>query len=363
MKGKFLVIAGDDDFLVTEKGKEIFAEWSKEVTDDFSREVISGHTGNVEDVRQCLTHLRQALQTLSMFGKKVIWLKDVNFLADSVTGRAESTAEELEQIKTELEKINPLEVQLLITAFPVDRRKSFAKWLQKEGDFTFLGGSKEAEGTLIALAEERAQEMGVRFSRQALPVLLAKVSNNARLISEETVKLATYLGSEGNEITDSLVMSLVPDYGENDFFEVVEAFFALDLPWTLQAIRQHFFTNTSGRPLISSLQARTRLLIQVRVLIDQRKISVGPRGISKQDLDRAYTDYAHYFAGENDKSNFNVFTQNPWYLGRLCQNIQKLPLKRLITFQTAFIEAFEDFLDPHKTEEEVMRQMAISCLT
>lgn len=363
MAKNFTVVAGDDDYLVTSKGKEIFAKWSEEVTDSFSREIISAHCNNVEDVKNCLVQFRQSLQTLSMFGKKAIWLKDVNFLADSVTGRAESTKEELESIQDELAKVSPESVLLLITAYPVDRRKSFSKWLQKESNFLFVGGSKEAEANVTKIALEKAKEHHVQFSKQSLSILLAKVSNNARLAAEETTKLATYLSNDSSEITEDLVMSMVPDFGENDFFEVVEAFFALDLPWTLQAVRQHFFTNTSGRPLISSLQSRTRLLIQIRVLLDRKKISIGPRGISKNDLERAYSGYSQYFQSTTEKSNFNVFTQNPWYLSRLCQNIQKLPLKKLITFQTSFIDAFNDFLDPHKNEEEVMKQLVINCLS
>jgi len=38
-----------------------------------------------------VNHLREAVQTISLFGgKRVVWLKDVTFLADTVTGKAEA---------------------------------------------------------------------------------------------------------------------------------------------------------------------------------------------------------------------------------------------------------------------------------
>ncbi len=45
------------------------------------------------EVETTINRFRESVQTISMFGGKrvVIWLKDVNFLADTMTGRAEST--------------------------------------------------------------------------------------------------------------------------------------------------------------------------------------------------------------------------------------------------------------------------------
>src|SRR5437764_6589319 len=133
----FTFIGGADDFLVGRLGKERFAALASEVPDEFSREVINGFAANVSEVENGVNRFRDAVQTVSMFGgKRVVWLKDVNFLADTVTGRPESTLKLVEDLQQILDHVNPDETMVLITAAPVDRRRSFPKWCDKNADFT-----------------------------------------------------------------------------------------------------------------------------------------------------------------------------------------------------------------------------------
>ena len=93
MSKLFTFICGDDDYLVSEKG-EWFAEQTQDLVDDLSKEIVDGRAGNLAEVKQVLGLFRSAVQTLSMFGeRKVVWLKNVNFMADSVTGRAQGTVD------------------------------------------------------------------------------------------------------------------------------------------------------------------------------------------------------------------------------------------------------------------------------
>ena len=205
--------------------------------------------------------------------------------------------------------------------------------------------------------------MAVSIGSAAAELLVAKLSANTRLVIEELRKLATFLGVEGGVIEEKHVTELVPDFGESEFFETAEAFFSLDLEWSLDAIRRHFFTHRDARGLISMLQGRNRLLIQLRVLLDAGKISPGSRGLNKSVLGEAARAYGHYFDGLDGRSNFNLFTQNPWYLGRLSGAAQKVPLKRLIDFQTAFLVAFEEIIARPNEHEQVMRKLAVRCLS
>ena len=78
----FTFICGDDDYLVSERGKEWFAEQTKDIADDLSKEVVDGRAGNVAEVEDAINRFTSAVQTLSLFGdRKVVWLKDVNFMA------------------------------------------------------------------------------------------------------------------------------------------------------------------------------------------------------------------------------------------------------------------------------------------
>jgi DNA polymerase-3 subunit delta len=63
-----------------------------------------------------------------------------------------------------------------------------------------------------------------------------------------------------------------------------------------------------------------------------------------------------------EKSSYNVFTQNPWYLGKLAGAAKLPPLRRLIDNQRAFIEAFGGIIDRPDEQEAVLRDMAVRCL-
>ncbi len=363
---RFTYISGPDDFLALRLAAKTWKEMCAEIDDDFSKEVISGHAGKVEDVVQIVNLFREATQTLGLFGgKRVVWLKGCIFLADNPTGRAEGTQTACEDLREILEGLSPDEVGVLISASPVDRRKRFSKWLEKEGEYLFSGGmDSRGNGveSLVALLEDECESLGVTIGNQAQEILISKVNANARLLLEEARKMATYLGNEGDEITPKLIEELVSNFGEGDFFEATEAFFSRNLKWTLDALRRHFFAGHDARPVIASLQNRNRLLIQLKSLSDGGDIQLGGRGISKPSFESAAAKYSDRFDGLSDKSAFNVFTQNLWYMGKLVGERKMPTLKRLIDHQAEFIRAFEEIVERPNEQEEVLRNLSIRCL-
>jgi len=406
MAGKtFTFICGADDFLVGRVGRERHEKLVAEIPDEFSREVISGFANNVGEVEAAVNRFRDSVQTVSMFGgRRLVWLKDVNFLADTVTGRAESTLAAVADLQAILAAVNPGEVAVLVTAAPVDRRRSFPKWCEKQADFQLVGGDGESGAEALAgvvLAEARS--LGVAFAPGALELLLAKVGANPRLLLEEVRKLATYVGGPGGggpgagdaaggvpragagvagdrgagetaasiglggggagaaRIEEAHVAELTPNVAEGDFFEAAEAFFKGDLPWTLEALHRHFFAGGDARPILAALQNRNRILLQVRALVDSGDVRVGPRGLD--GLAKAAATHGPRFVGVTEKSSFNLFTQNAWYVGKLAGESRLPSLRRLIDNQQEFIVAFEDIIRRPHDQEEVLRDMAVRCLS
>lgn len=357
----FTFICGPDDFLVDRLGKEHFAAITKDITDEFSQEVLSGFANNVSEVETAINRFRDSVQTVAMFGgRRAVWLKDVNFLADTVTGRADSTLKLVEDLKELLAVINPADTAVLITAAPIDRRRAFPKWCEKTGDFTLVGGGDDGDALAgVIIAEARA--LNVKITPDATRLLLAKTGNNTRLLVEEMRKLATY-AADGESIEESHVAELTPNVAEGDFFESAEAFFSGDLKWTLAALQRHFFSGGDSRPIISALQNRNRILIQVRALLDSGEAKLGPRGLD--GLKQAAPTYAEKF-GEavEDKSAYNLFSQNAWYVGKLASSAKLPSLRRLIDNQQEFVNVFEEIIRRPREQEEVLREMATRCLS
>lgn len=359
----FTFISGDDDYLVHERGKAVFATMVESLgeADEFSQEIIDGKAGNADELDQILKSFSSAVQTLSLFGSsKVVWLKGISFLGDNVTGRAKGTQEMLEtRLKPILESVDGESVQALLTASPVDRRRSFYKWLLKAGQSEHLSGGGSDPAAFYPLIRRECEAVGAEIDRDAMDLLVERVSANARMICLEAAKLATAVAGSNQRIDRELVNDLVPHYGDAPFFEAAEAFFSLNLQRALEALHRHFFTHGESRGLISNLQSRTRLMIQLRVLLDSGEL---PERLNSSTLSRAGSAYADLFAGSDGKSAFNVFSQNPYYLSRLAVVARQISLKRLIDFQAAFLMAFEQVLERPHDQEAVMRETFIRCL-
>lgn len=364
----FVYVAGPDDYLAGRLGRERFDALAAAAgADDFSREIISGFANNVDEVSTAVNRFRDAVQTAPMFGgQRAVWLKDVNFLADTVTGRAEGTLRQVEALQEILAALDPAAGPVVVSAAPVDRRRAFPKWCEKHGAFLPAGGGDDAAGALPAVAQAEAAALGARFGEGAVELLLAKVGANTRLLTEEVRKLATYAlpGPDGGVvIEEEHVATLTPNVAEGDFFEAADRFFAGDLRGTLAALQRHFFAGGDARPVLASLQNRNRILVQARVLIDAGDLRPpGNYGFDKAAWARAQAACAPHFGGDAEKSSFNLFTQNQWYVGKLVSGGALPPLRRLIDHQREFVRAFGEIITRGDDQEAVLREMAVRCL-
>jgi DNA polymerase-3 subunit delta len=245
-----------------------------------------------------------------------------------------------------------------VTASPIDRRRSFPKWAEKNGDFELIGGDGDASALAGVLTAE-AKKLETAIDPGAVQLLLTRIGSNTRLLIEEVRKLSSYV-EEGKPITEADVMELTPNVAEGDFFEAAEAFFSGNIKWTLAALHRHFFTGGDARPIISALQNRNRILLQVRALIDAGDARLGGRGLD--GLKAASGKHADKFVGATDKSAYNIFTQNAWYVGKLASGGKLPTTRRLIDNQQELINAFAEIIKRPNEQEDVLREMAVRCL-
>ena len=360
----FSFICGDDDFLIDKAGKEWYRDNVKDVADEFSQEVVDGRVDNAAGVELAVNRFAEAVQTISMFcERKVIWLKGVNFLADSVLGRSQMAKQQTEALVETLKHLDANFVSVLVTAFPVDRRRKSFKWFKDNGEVLDLKIGKNEE-QLSRIVREHCEVNGLSINNASVNTLIDRTHGNIRLIYEELNKLACYLQGGDMQVSERLILEMVPPFGANEFFETAEAFFTLDLQWTLESLRRHFFTSNEARPLLVAMQNRNRLMIQLRVLMDAGELSLSKYGFKKSSFEQARGKFAEAFGGLSEKSSFHVFTQNLWYLGnKIAPTTQNLSLKKLINFQLAFTDAFEDLLKRADSPYDVMQDLAIRCLS
>ena len=264
----------------------------------------------------------------------------------------------------------PDEVVVLISATPVHEVRVFAKWLAQNAGWSraFVSDKKGGAGDeLVGVVNDEVASFGQKIEPEAVEALLVKCAGNARLAVAEAVKLATFLGDKGATIDIDLVRDQVPEFGEGDFFEVAEFFEKGDLKATLAAVDRHFYNNKDARGLLSSLQSRGRLMIQLRVLSDAGAlvIKAGRDGrvfLRPEQLDAARASFGKSFDGVGDKTALNVFSQNPYYLARLAPGAARTSLRRLIDNQLAFIDAFWEIIRRPNEQNLVVRDLCVRCL-
>lgn len=358
----FALVGGDDEFLVDRKADDFFKELKTRFGESAEAEIIDGRASTVADVESAISQFMQAGQNMSLFGDmKIVWLRQVSFLADNQTGRAEGTKQSLSSLTEWLETFSDPNTYLLISGSPVDKRKTFPKFFDKQKRALFLSAGKNTD-QLIDLAKLECRKHGIHIEEEAAIALVNRLSGNTRMMMNELEKLATYLESqEQRTITYTLVNDMVSQFGETEFFELADAFYNFDLQKSLRSVRKHFFTHKDARPVLSNLQNRNRLLIQLRALKDGQWLELGGRQLNAGALGRAQQAYADCFSVPDKKSEFHPFGQNPWYLSRLAGIANAIPLRTLIEFQLMFIETFSRIIDHPNEQEQLVHNLVIDC--
>src|ERR1700749_4111843 len=166
-------VVGSDESEIKRVARDLAARMAPAEGGDFATDIVDGVADNAD---QAVTRIHQTIEALLTFpffgGEKLVWLKNVNFLADSGTGRAAGVIEALEKLTETVSGGLPESTRFLLSAIDVDKRRSFYKGLAKMGKvevFDKVDASKSGwEEEAAALARERADARGLQLSGEAL---------------------------------------------------------------------------------------------------------------------------------------------------------------------------------------------------
>lgn len=268
------VVVGSDDGQVKARARELAAALAPKDAGDFGVDIIDGAAENAE---QAVTRLRlaiQAIQTLPFFGtQKLVWLKDVNFLSDTVTGRSASVQTALEEFKTFLDHGLPGGVTFLLNAAEVDKRRSFYKSLVKLGkvelfdriDISKSGWEEDAQ----VLVHQMASELGLRFSPDAIALFVRQAGVDSRQLRSELEKIDLYLG-EQRDVTIEIVRQLVAKSTSGVIWDLGTSIAKRNLAGSLALLDQLLFQGeTPIGILFAAIIPTARNLLVVKDLLDR----------------------------------------------------------------------------------------------
>ncbi len=276
-KAAIHAVIGSDEFEV----KRVALELSRELNPggDFGLETIDCAAENVEQAERAIHTALDALQTFGMFGgEKLVWMKNVNFLADSVIGRSESTINGLEKLLAVLDAGLPEGTRFLLSATEVDKRRTFYKSLLKCAQtqvFEGLDSTKAGwENNAGMLVQDLARKLDLALDRDAAELFTLYTGGDRRLIASELEKLNLYLGKTRRNVTEDDVRLLTPLSRSGVIFELGNAISARRLPRALELLKQLLFHGESEMGIILvAIIPTVRNLLLVKDLMLRHKLS------------------------------------------------------------------------------------------
>jgi len=268
-----VAILGTDDLRVKEAALKLSREMAPEDTSGFGPDIIEGVAESAEHCAQIIRRTLDALQTLPFFGGgKLVWLKNINFLADNQVGKTNAALEGMEAILDYVETQLPPEIKFLLSASAVDKRRAAYKKLMKLADvrvFDRPDTSKTGwEDEVIPQVERRARELGASFDNEALETLVHLAGEDTRQLDSEVEKLSLYV--EGRRITADDVRLMVPLNRAGVVFELGNAIGKRDLRRGLELVRTLIYQGQSAIGiLLAAIVPRVRNLLLAADLLQR----------------------------------------------------------------------------------------------
>ena len=274
---KIHAVVGSDESEVKRVAAELAIDLTPPDAGEFGVEVIDGCADYADQAATRIRSTIEALQTLPFFGgAKLVWLKNVNFLADTVLGRSSSVQEALEELADVINAGLGDEVTFLVSALDVDKRRSFYKSLGKRAelqvfdrlDSTRSGWEEEATG----IVQRRAEVRELQFDSGALELFVLLTGGDTRPIENELEKIDIYLGRE-RSVTVDHVRELVPLSRSGVIFELGNALAERDLGRALTLVRRLLDQGESAIGiLLVAILPTIRNLLLAKDLIERHRL-------------------------------------------------------------------------------------------
>ena len=352
-------VTGSDEAEVRIKAKGLVAELAPTDAGEFGLEIIEAPADTVDYSVDMVESTLQAVLTLPFFGGgKLVWMKGVTFLKDSVQGRSEAVQESLEKLLKVLEEGLPQGITLLISAPEPDKRKSFYKSLCSlatttlcdKPDFGFNG----TEEDLIDWVVRRCRERGVKIEPQAAVVLTTRVGANTGQLDAELAKLVTSAGAS-TTIPESLVRDLVPFTRAGGIFDLSDAINKRNLPLCLDTLAQlrRQGENTIGI-LLAAIVPTVRNLLLAKDLMERHRLKPPSQAnYFTSELNRLRPEEIAHLPRKKDGGI------NSYSIGLAAMNSRLFDRDHLVSAFLACRDANQKLLSGQASDETLLTQLLV----
>ncbi len=354
-----VLVSGDDEFAVKERARRLYHQWCADFG-GLDNEIIDATAANAGEALRALARLREALQTLPLFGAgKVVWFQNCNFLGEERAAATQAVGESLNDLARELKATRWDRLRLLISAGKVDKRKTFAKAFEKLGTLEVLAGlsgeDKDWAGRAEAFVIDRLQPHGKEIAPGALRELVAGVGPQLAQLANEVEKLALYVGDRCRIVAED-VAAVAVRYKQARAFALGDALGDRHLARALRALDEELWAAKQERDR-SAIGLLYGLIAKVRVLLflkEARRLGwlkpTADYGRFRAQLERVPTD-----ALPQDK-RFNPLAQNPYVLFKALPQTEQYSAEELVAAMQTLLTCNQRLVASKLDEALVLQQ-------
>lgn len=355
-------ILGTDEAKMKEAALRLVQRLSPADAGEFANDIIDGMAENAEHAGRICSQVIQALQTLPFFGgAKVVWLKNANFLGDTITGKAQASVEGFESILEVLEAGIGDDVKFVLSAISIDKRRTAYKRLTKlaavevhDKPDTSKPGWEDA---VMAQVSRTAKERGITFESGALDLLVQMAGDDTRQMDNELEKIDLYLGDR-RRASIAVVRSLVSQSRAGVIWEIGNAIGGRDLPRALELLGS--LVRQGQNPigiLLGAIVPRVRSLLLVKDLLLRHKLNTGNYQAFCNSLEALHPAASSHLPRKKDGSGFNAY---PLFLG--IAESQRFTLDELHTAFRGCLEANVKLVTSQLDPKLVIERLLVSML-
>ena len=353
-------VTGSDEAEVRMAAKDLAAKLAPPDAGEFGMETIELPADTVDCAVEMINQTIGAIRTLPFFGGKLVWMKGVTFLKDSVQGRSETVQEALEKFLGALLEGLPDGISLLISAPEPDKRRGFYKSLCEAAETTVkdkieIGGfGGHSEDDLIDWVADRCHEKGVKIDRRAAEVLAGRIGANSGQLQGEIQKLATAAGEDAM-VTEQLVRDLVPVTRAGGIFDLSDAINRRNLPLCLDTLSQLLRQGENAVGiLLAAIVPTVRNLLVAKDLMERYKLKppAQPQFFASELRKLRAEDTAHLPRKKDGQLN-------TYGIGLAAANAARFGLEHLEKAFLACRDANRKLLSGHGSEQTILTELIV----
>jgi DNA polymerase-3 subunit delta len=271
------------DYAKVQQSAQRFFE-TLNVDDPMNVEIIDGRIlgKSGDEVVEAIKRTQESIATRPFFGgKKVVWLKNVNFLDDSPLARYAAVQVALDEFIEFIGRVEPEEVTLIISALGADKRRSTYKHLSKHASTEVhdaLDLKKLDRFEMLRTIAGILQEQGLKAAEDVCEYLFMALGVDGHALQSNAEKLRLYLGEERDEVTLEDARQMVMGQREAVVWDFCNAVLAGRQAEALDLLRQLFLQNESDVGILIILSQQVRLVTLSAALIENKMMRVVPKG-------------------------------------------------------------------------------------